>query len=279
MLRSARAAPVAACVPAHPKAMSSTTEPQMNRRSLAIVIALVSVCLCVGVTVNTAPQFFKSDLTLHATETAAGGRGGEKTTTVTTYMSGGVFKRSSSDGTDSIIRLDEGKMVSIDNNKKTYSEVTFQELQALMDKAGAATQNMPPEAMAQMQKMMGGAAAPVTVTKAGAGEPIAGYPTERWVVTGPMAMEIWAAPDLKVPPQYYDVMKARMPANPLFDMGKVFEEMKKIGGFALKQTTTMKIMNMETKSTMVVTAVDKTPIAKTTFDVPAGYKKVDFMQK
>jgi DUF917 family protein len=70
-----------------------------------------------------------------------------------------------------------------------------------------------------------------------------------------------------------------MPASPLLDMGKVFEEMKKINGYPLKQITTMKMGAMTSTSTMVVTAVDKTPIAKTTFDVPAGYKKVEFMQK
>jgi hypothetical protein len=256
---------------------SSTTEPQVNRRTLAIVVALVSVCL--GLTVNAAPQFFKSDLTLHATESASGGRGGERTTTVTTYMSGGAIKRSSSDGSDTILRLDEGKMVLVDNNKKTYSEVTFQALQAMMDQASAAVQNMPPEAMAAMQKMVGGATTPVAVTKSGAGEPIAGYPTEKYLVTGPMAMEIWAAPDLKVPPQYYDALKVRMPRIPMFDIGKLFEEMKKIDGVPLKQITTMTMMNVQAKSTMVVTAVDKTPIPKTTFDVPAGYKKVEFAQK
>jgi hypothetical protein len=257
--------------------MSSTMEPQVNRRLLTVVVALVSVCL--GLTVTAAPQFFKSDLTLHSTETSSSARGGDRTTTVTTYMSGGAFKRSSSDGNDTIIRLDEGKMVMVDNNKKTYSEVTFQEMQAVMDQAGAAAQNLPPEAAAAMQKMMGGANTPVSVTKTGAGEPIAGYATEKYTVTGPMAMEVWAAPDLKVPPQFYDAIKMRMPRNPMFDLGKLYDEMKKINGYPLKQTTSMTMMNVVSKSTMVVTAVDKAPIAKTTFDVPAGYKKVDFAQK
>jgi hypothetical protein len=157
--------------------------------------------------------------------------------------------------------------------------VTFQELQAMLDKAGAAMQNLPPEAIAMMKRMGGPATAEIAVTKTGAGEPIAGYATDKYLVTGPMSMEIWAAPDLKVPPQYYDAMKARMPPNPVLDMGKVFEEMKKINGYPLKQVTTMKMGAMSTTSTMVVTAVDKTPIAKATFDVPAGYKKVEFMQK
>jgi hypothetical protein len=257
--------------------MSSTTEPNVNRKILATVVVLVSVCL--GLTAVAAPQFFKSDLTLRATETASSGRGGDRTNTVTTYMSGGVVKRSSSDGNDTIIRLDDGKFVMVDNNKKTYSEMTFQEAQAMMDQASAALQNMPPEAAAAMQKMMGGAAAPVSVTKAGAGEPIAGYATEKYVVTGPMAMEIWAAPDLKLPPQYYDAIKMRMPSNPMLDLGKIYEEMKKINGYPLKQNTTMTMMGVAAKSTMVVTAVEKTPIPKTTFDIPAGYKKVAFAQK
>jgi hypothetical protein len=46
----------------------------------------------------------------------------------------------------------------------------------------------------------------------------------------------------------------------------------------LKQVTTVKMMGTESKSTMVVSSVDKGPIARTTFDVPAGYKKVDFAQ-
>jgi hypothetical protein len=256
---------------------SSATEPPVNRRVLTIAVFLVSVCL--GLALSAAPQLLTGDLALHATQTSSGGRGGDRTATVTTYMTGGAVKRSSSDGTDTILRLDDGRMILVDNNKRTYSEVTFEELQAMMDQAGAATQGMPPEALAAMQKMMGGASTEVSVTRAGAGEPIAGYATEKYLVTGPMTMEIWAAPELKVPPQYYDAMKLRMPRNPMFDMGKMFDEMKKISGFPLKQVTTMKMMGMESRNTMVVTAVDKRPIAKATFDVPAGYKKVDFAQK
>lgn len=249
----------------------------MNRRALAIVIGLVSSGL--GMAASAAPQLPGGGLTLHATETSSGGRGGDRTSTVTTYLSTGAVKRSSSDGSDTILRLDENRMVIVDNNKKTYSELTFQQLQAMLDEAGAAGENVPPEAMAAMQKMMGGATTDVRVVKAGAGEPIAGYPTEKYQLTGFMTMDIWAAPDLKVPPQYYDAIKLRMPRNPMFDMGKVFDEMKKIGGFPLKQVTTMKMMGMENKTTMVVTSVDKGPIAKTTFDVPAGYKKVDMAAK
>ena len=121
---------------------------------------------------------------------------------------------------------------------------------------------------------MGQAAASFTVSKQGPGEAIAGYATEKYLIQGPMEMEIWAAPDLKIPATYYDVMKLQMPANPMFDMGKLYDEMKKISGITLKSVMTMKMMNMEMKTTKVVTSVEKGSIPASVFEVPAGYKLV-----
>jgi len=53
-------------------------------------------------------------------------------------------------------------------------------------------------------------------------------------------MEIHAAPGLKLPALYYDAMKMRAPRNPMFDMSKLYDEMKKIKGMALKTVTTMR---------------------------------------
>jgi hypothetical protein len=239
----------------------------------------VSVLALAGISLNAAPQaFFSSDLTLHQTQTSSGGRGGERTVNVTSYLSGNAMKTSSSDGSDSILRLDEGKLILIDNNKKTYSETTFQQLQDMMDKAMGGQKELPPE----VRKMMGATSSEVSVTKAGPGENVAGYPTEKYLMKGPIEMEIWAAPGLKMPPQYYDAIKLRMPPNPMFDFNKIYNEMKKIDGMPVKQVVTMKMtgmgMNMEVKSTTVVTSIDKGAIPKTTFDIPAGYKKVEFMK-
>jgi len=87
-------------------------------------------------------------------------------------------------------------------------------------------------------------------------------------------MEIHAAPDLKIPALYYDAMKMRVQRNPLFDMSKLYDEMKKIKGYALKTVMTTKMMNMVTQTTTVVTSVEKGPIPPSTFEVPAGYKLV-----
>jgi hypothetical protein len=251
----------------------------MPRNRYALLAVLLSALVCTTLVLNGAPQaFFSSDLTIHQTETSSGGRGAGRNGTSTTYLSGNAVKRSGSDGSDVIIRLDEGKMILVDNNKKTYSEMTFQEMQAMMDKASDAMKNLPPEAMAAMKNMMGNMATEISVTSAGPGETIAGYATEKYLVKGPMEMEIWAAPALKVPPQFYDAIKMRMPRNPMFDLGKLYDEMKKINGWPVKQITTLKMMGQEQKSESVVTSVDKTAIPKATFDVPAGYKKTEMTQ-
>jgi hypothetical protein len=239
----------------------------MPRTRLVFAVALAAALLCVGVPTAALAQ----NMTLHSTETTNG-----KPSDVTTYMTANALRRNSSDGNDFIVKLDEGKLITIDNKKKTYSEVTLQQLQDMMATLTGG-QNLPPEAVAMMKKMMGGSGSgDFTVTKVGPGETIAGYATDKYEVTGPMNMEIMAAPDLKAPPQYWDALRARMPANPLFDMGQMFEQMKKINGWPMKQTTTMKIMGRETTSTNVVNSVDKSPIPASTFDPPAGYRKVDF---
>ncbi len=249
-------------------------------RNRTIFAVVVSVFACAAIAWAGAPQgFFASDLTIHQIENTTGGRGGPRTVTSTTYVSGNALKRTASDGTDVILRLDAQKMILVDNAKKTYSEITFQQMDEAMSKASAAMTNMPPEAMAQMRKMMGNMASEVTVTDTHTGETIAGYTTEKYLVKGPMDMEIWAAPALKVPPQLYDAIKLRLPRNPMFDFGKLYDEMKKINGWPVKQVTTMKMMGMESRTESVVTAVEKGAITKTTFDAPAGYKKVEFGQK
>jgi hypothetical protein len=250
----------------------------MPRNRYVLFALLLSALVCTTLVMNGAPQsFFSTDLTIHQTESSSGGRGAPRSATSTTYLSGNAMKRSGSDGSDMIIRLDEGKMVMVDNGKKTYSEISFQDMQAMMDKASQAMKDLPPEAAAAMKSMMGNMATEISVTSAGPGEAIAGYATQKYVVKGPMEMEIWAAPALKVPPQFYDAIKMRLPRNPMFDLGKLYDEMKKIDGWPVKQITSLKMMGQEQKSESVVTSVDKTPIPKSTFDVPAGYKKTEVM--
>ncbi|MBP1607970.1 MAG: hypothetical protein H6Q04_205 [Acidobacteria bacterium] len=237
-----------------------------------IIIAAVGFFLC-GITT---PGAWAQDLTLHETTSSTGmaGRGGGNTTQ-TRYITSNAIKITSSSGSDTIIQLAEGKIITIDNGKKTYSEVTVKQLNDMLAKLTSTQENAEnAEAMAAMRKMMGQVSDSITVTKAGPGENIAGYATEKYVISGMLNMEIWAAPDLKMPALYYDAMKMQAVKNPMFDMSKLYDEMKKIQGTAVKTVMTMKMMDMEMKTTSVVTSVEKTPIPASVFQVPAGYKLV-----
>jgi len=217
--------------------------------------------------------FFAQDLTLHQTTTSTGkSPGGEnKPAQVTTYFSRDAMRSSSGESYDTIIRFGEGKMITIDHKKKTYTELTLQELQDKLSKIGE-EMGKNKEGMEAMKRLMGQTVGEMTVTKLGPGESIAGYTTEKYVIKGPMEWEVWAAPDLKVPGAYYDAMKLRVPANPMFDMRKVYDEFKKINGMTVKTVMTMNMMGMSSTTTTVVNSVDKAPIPPSTFQVPDGYK-------
>jgi hypothetical protein len=220
-------------------------------------------------------QIFSQDLTMRSTTAnpGMGGRGGGSVTT-TEYFSKSAMRTTSSSGNDTIIRFDAEKLITIDNKQKTYSEMTFKQLQELLSKAGAALGGMNSEEMAAVKKMMGQMPTSFSVIKVGPGETIAGYATEKYLLKGPMEIEIHSAADLKIPAAYYDVMKFQMPSNPLFDMGKMYDELKKINGISLKTVTIMRMMGQEMKTTKVVTAIEKGAIPASVFEVPAGYKLV-----
>jgi hypothetical protein len=40
------------------------------------------------------------------------------------------------------------------------------------------------------------------------------------------SLEIWAAPELQVPAVFYDAMKIFTPANPMFDLRKMYDAFK-----------------------------------------------------
>jgi hypothetical protein len=239
-------------------------------RTLVSALSLMLICA----SQNANAQIFSQDLTMHATTTSSGmaGRGGG-TFNSTEYFSKNAMKTTSSTGNDIIIRFDSEKIITIDNQKKTYTEMTFKQLQDMINSAGA-QMGQNPQAMEQMRKMMGQGNAAVTLNKEGPGENIAGYPTQKYLISGPMEMEIWSAPGLKIPTSYYDIMKMQMPSNPMFDMKALYEEMKKIDGMTLKSVMTIKMMNMEMKTTRVVNSIEKGAIRASVFEVPAGYKLV-----
>ncbi len=243
-------------------------------RTIGSLLALNLLMLIGSVSGSAMAQTEGEGLILHKEVTSSGmmGRGGGMTKS-TEYFTHGAIRINNSEGTDTIIQLDGGKIITIDNRKKTYSEMTFQQLQEMMDKANAEMAKNQ-EQMAAIKKMMGQLGGSFSINKEGQGESIVGYATEKYRIKGPMEIEVWAAPDLKIPTNYYDVMKMRMPQNPMFDFGQMYDELKKINGIVLKSVTTIRMMNKEMKTSEVVTSAEKGPIPASTFEIPADYKNV-----
>lgn len=230
---------------------------------------------------NANAQIFSQDLTMQSTTTSAGmmGQGGG-TITGTEYYSQNAIRMNQSDGNDTIIRFDSEKLITIDNNKKTYTEMTFAQLEQMLNKLGeqlGAQMGGNPEQLKSMLKMMGITDTTFSITKVGPGETIAGYATDKYLIKGPLEMEIMAATDLQIPSAYYDVLKMRMPSIPMLDLKQMFDEMKKIEGFPLKtvQSMNLEIMKMEIKNTKEVTSIEKGAIPASTFEIPEGYTLVE----
>jgi hypothetical protein len=250
---------------------------EINRRmGIAIPGAVFTLILCLtALSPYGVAQIFSEDLTMQSTETSSGmmGRGGG-TNTSTDYYSRNALRSNTSTGIDTIIQFDSEKIITIDNKKKTYTEMTFEQLSEMLDNA-ASQLNENSEEMAAAMKMMGIGDTPISVSKAGPGETIAGFPTDKYIIKGFMNMEIMASPDLKIPAAYYDVMKMRVPSMPMMDLKQLFEEMKKIDGIPLKTVMSIKMMNMEMKTTKEVTSIERGAIPASVFNVPADYKKVE----
>jgi hypothetical protein len=214
------------------------------------------------------------DLTLHETTRTSGLAGGDRSISTTNFFSRNAMKRTAPDGNDTIIRVDEGKIITINHAQKTYSSVSVSELSQVLEKTAAEEGENNKEQVEAMRQVMGEMMNSYKVTKIGPGEMIAGFRTEKYTVQGMLEMEIWAAPDLKVPELYYEALKMSVPANAMLDVRKLFDEFKKIDGMTLKTVRTMEMLNTEVKTETVVTSVERTPIPASVFSIPEGYKQV-----
>jgi hypothetical protein len=207
------------------------------------------------------------DLTIVSRVTSAKGGGG----TQTQYLAADRIRTSDGD-TDTIVDLASGRITLVNNKKKEYSETTMDELKAFMAQLDQAMAGNP-----MMEKLMGKAGA-VAVQKGTAGRKIAGYDTDQYILTmgDNMRFEIFAAPALPPPMQYFDARKALYatmgPMGKRFDA--MFEEMKKIKGFPLATTIDYKMMMVQQQTLTEATEVKKGPIPASAFEVPAGFKKV-----
>jgi hypothetical protein len=166
-------------------------------------------------------------------------------------------------------------------------EAAMKAAAAKMEEANAQMAQMPPEVREKMEKMMGGVAESVTVTKGGTRQ-VAGYTCQDYTVAmGEMMIsKVCATTALQFPAPNVDYRKftsfagsaAAMGSNPMFkNMGKMADEMKKIEGFTIAEATSVKVMGRAMDTSKEAVEIKKGPIPASAFDVASiapGYKKV-----
>lgn len=211
------------------------------------------------------------------------------------YCNPDMFKQVGGTGDRTIIiRLDKKMIFTVQDEAKTYSEVSFDDLKKAMSQLGSKMsaamkqmqermKDMPEEQRKQMEKMMGEsmlspAGEPkVEVTPTGESKTISGYSCKGYLMkNGPREMmKIWTTESVGGS----DLLKKNLrelsslfaSLNPTHG-NAMAEGMKKIQGFPIE--TEM----MGTVTT--VTKVEKRSIPASEFDVPAGYTRVqsEFMK-
>lgn len=230
------------------------------RRPFRILVRILLVSL-------TAASFAAAeDLTVVSRVTPSRGA----PTTTTQYVS--AAKVRSSDGHfDTIIDLGSGRIVQVDHKKKTYFETSFAEMRAHFAELEEMLASNP------VLSRMIGQATEVKVEKVAGTREIAGYTCEQYHMSIGEAVQftIWATPDLQPPGEFYDAQKmlwaAMGPIATRFE--KMFDEMKKIGGFALSTKIDTRILGMNVNSVSEVVEVRKGPLSADAFEPPAGYKQ------
>ena len=184
-----------------------------------------------------------------------------------------------------IIRMDKELFITIDPKEKTYSEITFDDMEKMMKKVNPKIAEMqkklaamPEEQRKMMEKMMGGAMsgmgkeAKVDVKGTDESKEISGFPCTKYVVTqdDKEMMTFWVTKSVSgfesLRKDWEELSKRMMAMNPMGNKG-LGEAFMKIDGFPIQTEMSQGITN-------TVTKVEKKTAPAGEFEVPAGYKKV-----
>ena len=182
-----------------------------------------------------------------------------------------------------LLRMDQQKIYDVDPAKKTYSEMTFADMEAYAKKAGdkmaqfnEKIKNMPPEQRKQMESlgamMGGGTDAPVEISSTGEKKTVSGFACTKYIMTrgGKELATLWVTKDVA---GFADLRKDWMEFGKrmatLTNMTGLGEAYQKIDGFPMETN-----MDMMGKMTTVVTKVEKKNTPAGEFNVPAGFTKV-----
>jgi hypothetical protein len=188
-----------------------------------------------------------------------------------------------------VFRLDKQMMYSIDYEGKEYSEITFAELEVYIKKATDELKvqmaelkkqlaSLPEDQRKMMEQMMGGKggvddSAKVEVMKTAETKTISGYACAKYQLKkgGEEAATVWTTsgiPGFKAMQKDFQEFSQRLASQMSINGPQMAEAMQKVEGFPVETS----ISGM----TASVTKVSSMAVAKSEFDVPAGFKKVPF---
>jgi hypothetical protein len=196
------------------------------------------------------------------------------------YMPG-MFRSEGKDGHISIMRLDREVIISATPAKKTYTEVTFAQMESQIkhgrskaaDVMKQRMEGMPPEQRKKMEEQMAKItghrdAVKTEVTPTGEHKAIDGYQCTAYTVTrnGKADETVWATKDI---PNFASVRKDFQRIAALFtSMGvseNAFASLEKIDGFPIETT--------HSNRSERIRKIKAGSFPASAFEVPAGYTK------
>lgn len=217
---------------------------------------------------------------------------GDQTLMTTSSYLPRMFKQMS-DKEATIFRLDKQIFYTVNYEKKEYSEMTFAELEALVQKTNKELEGqmaklkehlagLPEDQRKSMEQMMAGQlggpdkASAISVAKSSETKTISGYACTNYVLTdgGKDIGSIWtstAVPGYAAMQKDFKEFSQRLASQMTARGPQMADAMQKVEGFPIETT----IGGM----TAMVTKISKASVAQSEFEVPAGFKKVPFMSR
>ncbi|MFZ5516092.1 MAG: DUF4412 domain-containing protein [Candidatus Zhuqueibacterota bacterium] len=204
-----------------------------------------------------------------------------------TFYKTGKFKiENLTTGLIIIFRFDKEVMWTVDTKKKTYTEMTFAQMEAMKNSMASSMQeqmkNMSDEQKQMMEKMMGKkfksmmtgdpADLEIQVTKTGKSKTLLGYSCDEVLLKlneEPM-MEMWITNKFRMGQEYLDLYKKMG-----FMKGEYTDEVKKIQGIPLASKTTIDAGMGKMEVSTTVTKIVEQSVPNSEFDLPAGLKKTE----
>jgi uncharacterized protein DUF4412 len=170
-----------------------------------------------------------------------------------------------------IANLGGRTLTLVDKRERTYTVLSFDDLQRQATRADEALESLPPQA-----REMLGLDEPASVKPTGRQETIAGYRAREYALRGgPATGTIWVTDQLSLPPGAADWEQLASSLGGGFRPGGVLaKELRKLTGVPLRTQVTVRVGQQQTESTSEVVEVRHEPPPRDLLGVPSGYRRV-----